>query len=82
VRLSPAVRAAASRLPGAGEEAAAEHLARLGLTMHEQAQVAGVSMGTASRLSRPGFRVQRPAVEPVLALDRAIALGRGGAFVR
>ena len=49
-------------------DAAAAHVARLGLTRRELARAVGCSLGTASRLSRPGFRARRELVERVLAL--------------
>jgi hypothetical protein len=47
---------------------AAEHVAELGLTRRELAAAVGCSVGTASRLSRPGEMVGRGLVERVLAL--------------
>ena len=47
---------------------AAAHVARLGLSRRELAEAVGCSVGTASRLARPGNRVARATVERVLAL--------------
>lgn len=47
---------------------AAVHVAGLGLSRRELAAAVGCSVGTASRLARPGNRVRREPVERVLAL--------------